>query len=126
MTNNETAIQLAASVWQKEKTSAKQFDPELAHEFVLIITEFQEQTECFQYKLEVLRMQLTACSVAAMCNTEQSMQEQGLKDGSPYWSPSYRDVLLAVKREIDLRKLLKRVVSQFQRHTREMRGLLSL
>lgn len=53
---------------------------------------------------EKLRMQLAACGVAALSNTEQSALMNRLKKDSPYWTSSYQNVCDAVDREMALRK----------------------
>lgn len=55
---------------------------------------------------ELLRMQLAACGVAALANTEEAQQEL-LKMNPQYDSSSLQLVKDAVKREIELRKKLE-------------------
>ena len=55
-----------------------------------------------EYREEQLRMQLAACGVAAMQNTEDSKAER-LEPYSCGWSASYSDVCCAVDREIAIR-----------------------
>ena len=65
-----------------------------------------------EYREEQLRMQLAACGVAAMQNTEDSKAER-LEPYSCGWSASYGDVCSAVDREIALRnqvELLKQAL----------------
>ena len=52
--------------------------------------------------LETLRLQLAACGVAALSNTEKSSSER-ISDDNPYWTASYKDVCNAVDREMKLR-----------------------
>lgn len=59
-------------------------------------------------ELEIERMRVTACGVAALMNTEESMAENLLSSDSPYYSGSYEDVIKAVKREMALRKEVER------------------
>ncbi len=51
---------------------------------------------------EKLRMQLVACGIAALGNTESATRERLDRD-HPYWSSAYGDVCNAVDREIYLR-----------------------
>ena len=60
----------------------------------------QTQKDC-----EQLRMQLAACGVVAMENTEKSKSGRISRD-NPYWSASYGDVCAAVDREISMRAKL--------------------
>lgn len=53
---------------------------------------------------EKQRMQLVACGVAALCNTEESAAKQRINKSDPYWCASYGDVCNAVDREMKLRK----------------------
>jgi hypothetical protein len=55
-----------------------------------------------QKTMEILRLQLAACGVAAGMNTETSKKYRISKD-SPYYTASYQDVCNAVDREIKLR-----------------------
>jgi hypothetical protein len=58
---------------------------------------------------ERLRMQLTACGVAAQSNTIESAQANRIDKNSLYWSASYSDVCDSVDREMELRtELFKR------------------
>ena len=69
-----------------------------------------------EYREEQLRMQLAACGVAAMQNTEDSKAER-LEPYSCGWSTSYGDVCSAVDREIKLRnqvELLKQALLETQ------------
>lgn len=59
--------------------------------------------------LETERLRLAACGVAALCNTDESMKLQLLKDNSPYYSASYRDVVRMAEREILLIKKCKKL-----------------
>jgi hypothetical protein len=52
-------------------------------------------------------MQLAACGVAAMCNTEESRAKQMISRDNPAWSCSYQDALNAVEREMGLRALAR-------------------
>ena len=60
-------------------------------------------------EVDVLRMQLAGCGVAAMCNTEQSIKEQRISPDNPYWSASYGDVCRAVDREMIYREALQKL-----------------
>jgi hypothetical protein len=55
---------------------------------------------------ELHRMQLVACSTAALANTEKSKEFRISKENS-YWTPAYQDVCDAVDREISYREALK-------------------
>jgi len=68
--------------------------------------------------LEHERLRLAACGVAALCNTEQSIAEQGITADNPYYSASYRDICDAVKREMDMKSALSQAreeVAELQR-----------
>ena len=62
-------------------------------------------------EIEMLRIQLAGCGVAALCNTEKSRAEQTIGKDSPYWSASYGDVLDAVAREMKYRKALLQIAA---------------
>lgn len=62
-----------------------------------------KQNDALKAENEKLRMQLVACGVAAMCNTEESAVKQRIEKDNHYWSASYGDVCDAVNREIKLR-----------------------
>lgn len=55
-------------------------------------------------ELEIERMRLVACGVAAMANTRESAAEQRVKKDSPYYCASVQDVHNAVDREMELRE----------------------
>lgn len=57
-------------------------------------------------ELEIERMRLAGCGVAAMANTERSKKQRIGRD-NPYWSASYGDVCAAVDREMKYREALK-------------------
>ena len=58
-------------------------------------------------ELEIERMRLVGCGVAAMCNTRKSSEQRITKDNQ-YWSASYDDVCNAVDREMAMREHLER------------------
>lgn len=58
---------------------------------------------------EIHRMQLAACSTAALGNTEES-KELRIGKENPYWTPAYQDVCGAVDREIQYRSALEEIV----------------
>ena len=60
-------------------------------------------------EVERERMQLTACGVAAQCNTKKSFDENLIQPDNPYYSASYSDVLQCVQREMDLRAQVERL-----------------
>lgn len=62
-----------------------------------------ERAEAAETEVETVRMQLAACGVAAMSNTEDTIKQRITKDNS-YWSASYGDVCNSVDREIKWRK----------------------
>ena len=70
----------------------------------------QEENEELEAKLEISRMQLVACGVAALQNTEKSKVDRITKD-NPYYSASYKDACDAVDREIDLSAKLEIAVN---------------
>lgn len=63
-----------------------------------------------QEQLEIERMRLAACGVAAMQNTRSTIMDRIAND-NPYYSASYSDVCRAVDREIALREKLELVES---------------
>ena len=65
-----------------------------------------KQLNALLAEIEKLRVQLAGCGVAAMCNTEQSREQQKCVEGDYGWSQSYQDVVNAVGREIKLRDTL--------------------
>lgn len=71
-----------------------------------IVTDCERSVRAMADQIEVLRMQLVACGVAAGQNTVTSRKER-VSVGNPYWSPSYADVCAAVDREIELREKLE-------------------
>lgn len=75
------------------------------------MTKQRRTTMSERSELERLRIQLAGCGVAAMQNTRSSMALRIGAD-SPYWSASYRDVCLAVDREVNLREQRDAYVAQ--------------
>ena len=65
-------------------------------------------------ELETERMKLVACGVAALSNTRDSFEEQGLPFDSPYWSASYKDVRRAVRREMEHRENLESSIKDYK------------
>ena len=63
-------------------------------------------------ELEIERMRLAACGVAAMCNTKKAARQQRIKKSNPYYSASYGDVCRAVDREMKYRKALEDIVHE--------------
>lgn len=63
------------------------------------------EAKCAQLtaELEIERMRLAGCGVAALSDTPESMASQRLAPDSPYWSASYGDVLRRTQECIDLR-----------------------
>lgn len=59
--------------------------------------------EELELKLETLRLQLAACGVAAMSNTEET-KKSAREIRSEYYSASFQEVCNAVDREMELRK----------------------
>ena len=49
---------------------------------------------------ELHRMQLTAISVIALCNTTDSLEKQRIGKDNPYWTPAFEDTVSAVGREM--------------------------
>ena len=62
-------------------------------------------------KLEFERMRLTACGVAAMSNTRETVKQRIGKD-HVYYSASYGDVCDAVDREIMYREALESILNE--------------
>lgn len=50
--------------------------------------------------VELHRMQLVAISVASMLNTPKSFAKHRIGPDNPYWTVAYRDVCIAVNREM--------------------------
>lgn len=73
---------------------------------------------------EVLRMQLAACGVAAMQNTEETKKERITRD-NPYWTASYGDVCRAVDAEIKYRTELEEVIKAFQHECATANAILT-
>ena len=63
-------------------------------------------------EIEKLRMQLVACGVAAVCNTEQSQKEHGIGKDNPAWSDSYAQVVQIVNKEMEYRGKVERLKRQ--------------
>lgn len=63
-----------------------------------------ETIKVLEAEVERLRMQLVACDVACLANTEKSREEQRIKPDNPYCSETYKMVCDAVDREIALRQ----------------------
>lgn len=57
-----------------------------------------------EQEIETLRMQLSACGVAALANTRETAAAQRVGREHPYWSDSYQLVIDAVDREMRLRE----------------------
>jgi len=68
------------------------------YEHLTIIAELEQQ-------LEIERMRLVGCGVAALSNTDESVKAR-INSLSPFWSASYGDVCAAVDREMALRQQL--------------------
>ena len=66
-------------------------------------------------EIEQLRVQLAGCGVAALCNTNESMEQQRVNPGDYGYSASYQDVLNAVKREIKYRELLEKMAKTLEK-----------
>lgn len=66
-------------------------------------------------ELEIERLRLAACGVAATANTPETAAEQRLKPDSPYLSASYHDVCAAVEREMALRDWQRRALEPMRR-----------
>lgn len=64
-------------------------------------------------ELEIERMRLAGCGVAAMSNTDESVKAR-INNLSPFWSASYGDVCAAVDREMSLRKELEALKSKIE------------
>lgn len=60
---------------------------------------------------ELHRMQLVACSTAALANTDKS-KELRIGKENDYWTPAYQDVCDAVDREIRYREALEEIVNK--------------
>lgn len=72
-----------------------------------IVNECLDALDSAEQEIERLQLQLAACGVAAMCNTQASKEEQHIERDNPYWSASYGDVCRAVDREMGLRAIVK-------------------
>lgn len=69
---------------------------------MLDVAEKRGEKKCAE-ELEKLRMQLAACGVAALQNTEATLLDRLPKE-NPYWSDSYQNVCNAVDTQMLLRK----------------------
>lgn len=67
--------------------------------------EIERHDAALRAALEIERLRLAACGVAALQNTESSARER-IKPDNPYYSASYGDVCSAVDREMALRAAL--------------------
>ena len=66
----------------------------------------EKRVEELQREVEQVRMQLVACGIAALGNTENGLLQR-LEPGHSYYSASYKDVCNAVDREMRYRRLLE-------------------
>lgn len=73
--------------------------PALLHAGALAL----EQVETLKDECEVGRMQLAACSSAALGNTRHTAAER-IAQGHPYWSAAYSDICRTVDREMAYRE----------------------
>jgi hypothetical protein len=62
----------------------------------------EDHVRSLEEDLVTARLQLAACGVAALGNTEKAVAER-INKGNPYWSASYGDVCGAVDREMQYR-----------------------
>lgn len=100
---------------QKEMAEAKKLLAIRDENFSLLHDQLNSQAAIIQKlgsELEVGRMRLVACGVAAMSNTRESADQQRVKKDSPYYCASVGDVHAAVDREMQLREDLER--AQYQ------------
>lgn len=70
-----------------------------------MLTERAKLIEKLANELEIERMRLVACGVAAQCNTRESAAQQRVSKDSPYFCASVADVHNAVDREMSQREL---------------------
>lgn len=71
-----------------------------------MLQESQAQLAAAREELELERMRLAACGIAAMSNTENTVAQRITRD-NPYWSASYGDVCATVDREMAMREELE-------------------
>ena len=102
----------AGFVWRQ---AGDKGDPLLTEEKAFTLDQLRETVAVAVAKkdaeIEMLRLQLAACGVAAMQNTEASKSERITRDNT-YWSASYGDVCRAVDAEIALRAENERLQAQ--------------
>ena len=72
-----------------------------------------DKCKALEAEVEKLRMQLTACGVAALSNTAESIKTNRLPQEHPFYSASYGDVCRAVDREMELRAEVERLKDDF-------------
>ena len=70
---------------------------------------------------ELHRMQLVACSTAALANTDKS-KEFRIRKENPYWTPAYQDVCDAVDREIRYREALEFGLNEMMPQIKAQKG----
>lgn len=81
---------------------------DLKHQLSLAQAVYADQIPCSLHlksdidEIEKLRMQLVACSVASLQNTEEGVKLR-LNSTDPHWSVAYSDVCAAVDREMTRR-----------------------
>ena len=80
---------------------------EVANLLNVVSTERDDAVE----SLETTRMQLAACGVAALANTNDTVKQRIGKDNE-YWTASYGDVCRAVDMEIRYREALDKIIHE--------------
>jgi len=98
----------------KARADLRDAQAELTNCVVEIDRYRRERDEALK-EVERLRVQLAGCGVAALANTEKSQREQSAKRGDYVWCKSYEDVIDAVAREIDLRRLNDELVEMIKK-----------
>lgn len=93
----------AAQAWCHETTSKIVMDPVLCAEFERILDNAELD---LMREIEQIRLQLAACGVAAMCNTEESIDKQRIHKDSPYYTATYQDICNGIDRGMELRAKL--------------------
>lgn len=88
--------------YDKKHLGMREKDARLIAEYRTLAPILARELQAVGLDNELLRLQLAACGVAAMCNTEETIDKQRIGEDSPYWSDSYRNVCNAVDREMEL------------------------
>jgi hypothetical protein len=67
----------------------------------------RNEVDALKAEVERMRMQLVACDVGSLANTEKSAKESRINKDNPFWSVALASVYAAVDREMELRTALR-------------------